>query len=392
MSSRRTLGSTAGLMLAVLAALGAVLILAPSLTRAQWIARLIAREASLEIASLAALALALLRRGGGRMVLAARVGSLAALAVGLVAFASPLATAWSTGTPFSLLRYVTWGGPAPTVSVERDLVLDPARPSLAANLWRGAGAAPRPFLVVVHGGSWRGGDKGEGEFLFREFAAAGYSVLDVRYRLAPADGFPAGIADVKCLLGRFRESAARFGVDPDRAALFGRSAGAQVAIIAAYSAGDARLPPSCAVEDRPVRAAISLYGPNDLVWGFENPMVPDVVSGNQSLRVYLGGTPSDRAEAYRLGSALAWADRALPPTLLIHGLGDQIVRVDHSRHVAAGLRERGRSVELVEVPFGEHGFDVRPGGVGEQITRHVALRFLAKALGPGEALLGSPHP
>ena len=85
-------------------------------------------------------------------------------------------------------------------------------------------------------------------------------------------------------------------------------------------------------------------------------------------------------------------DRALPPTLLIHGLGDQIVNIEHSRRLAAGLRRQARSVEFIEVPFGEHGFDVRPGGVGEQIVRHSVLRFLGVALAPRDPLLGSQQP
>jgi hypothetical protein len=37
-------------------------------------------------------------------------------------------------------------------------------------------------------------------------------------------------------------------------------------------------------------------------------------------------------------------------------------------------------VELITVPFGEHGFEVRAGGVGEQLARHSIVRFLTAAM------------
>ena len=166
------------------------------------------------------------------------------------------------------------------------MILDPQKPWLTADVFHAPGPPPHPFVVAVHGGSWRRGDKGELPHFSRRLAAAGYTVVDVRYGLAPAEPFPRGIADVKCLLGRVRERAAELGVDPARAALFGRSAGGEVALVAAYSAGDPRIPPSCPVADEPVRAVVALYAPGDMVWGHDNPMVPDVIQGTESIELY----------------------------------------------------------------------------------------------------------
>ena len=84
-----------------------------------------------------------------------------------------------------------------------------------------------------------------------------------------------------------------------------------------------------------------------------------------------------------LASPLAWLDRAVPPTLLLHGTGDAIVESLHSVLLEAQLKARGQTVELIVVPFGEHGFDMRPGGVGEQIARQATLRFLKRTSPPG---------
>jgi acetyl esterase/lipase len=281
---------------------------------------------------------------------------------------------------FSVLEYVTGAPASPPVRIERDIVLDPRRPELTADVFHAPGPAPHPFVVVVHGGSWRHGDKGELPQFSRRVAAAGYTVIDVRYALAPAAPFPRGVADVKCLVGRARESALRLGIDPARGALLGRSAGGQIALVAAYSARDPRIPPSCAVEDAPVRAVAAFYAPSDLQWGHANPMVPDVIRGTESIELYLGGPPTRAAEAYRLAAAETWADRALPATLLLHGGGDQLVSPIHSRQLAEGLARRGREVDFIEVPMGEHGMDARPGGTGDQIARQALLDFLGPRL------------
>jgi acetyl esterase/lipase len=302
-----------------------------------------------------------------------------AAAVAVVAFVAPL-SAFPRLADFSPTDYVLAGLNTPRVRVDRDVVLDPLMPRLVADVYHAPGPPPHPFLVLAHGGSWRGGDKGEVPHVSRRLAASGYTVVDVRYGLAPQEPFPRGVADLKCALGRVREQAAALGVDPACGALMGRSAGGQVALIAAYSAADPRLPPSCPVADVPPRAVVALYAPADLVWGHDNPMVPDIIRGTESLELYLGGPPARAAEAYRLGTPMSWVDRPLPPTLLVHGAGDQPVSPVHSRRLAAALAGKGRDVTLLEVPMGEHGVDARPGGTGEQITVRAVLDFLRTRL------------
>jgi acetyl esterase/lipase len=367
------------LALAVLAAAGALVIAAPSLHRVQWMARLALRETSLILLPIAVAGALAARGRRGRTAGLTRILCGGAAVVALVAFVAPL-TALPRRREFSPSEYVLAGLLTPDVRLESDIVLDPQKPRLTADVFHAPGPPPHPFVVVVHGGSWRRGDKGELRHSSRRLAAAGYTVVDVRYALAPAEPFPRGIADVKCLLGRVRERADELGIDPARAALFGRSAGGQIALIAAYSVGDPRLRPSCPVADEPVRAVAALYAPSDLVWGHDNPMVPDVIQGTESIELYLGGAPAEAPEAYRLATAMSWVGRAVPPTLLVHGGGDQLVSPIHSRRLAAALAGLGREFTFIEVPMGEHGMDARPGGVGEQISRHAVLDFLAARL------------
>jgi acetyl esterase/lipase len=179
------------------------------------------------------------------------------------------------------------------------------------------------------------------------------------------------------MVGLLRARAVELRLDPRRVILLGRSAGGQIALLAAYSAADARIPPACEVPDEPVSGVAAFYAPTDLAWGYEFPLRPDVVSGPESLELYLGGPPASHAEAYRLASPQSWTNRPLPRTLLVHGTGDRFVSIDHARRLSAALHAAGHPVEVLEIPLADHAYDVRVGGVGEQLSRAVLLRWLS---------------
>ena len=375
MPSRGGIRSWAALLTSACAAAAALLLLTPALARWVWIARLALRETSLAITAVALLAALLALPARDRRQRMARWLALPSGVVGLLPFATQLFVLMRLGLPFSPLEYAVGSRPQ-QVRVERHLVLEARAAPLRADVHHAPGAAPHPFVVLVHGGSWRSGERGEGAHLTRAIAVAGHTVIDVEYRLAPAHPFPDGIGDLKCALGRVRERAGELGIDPDRGVLLGRSAGGQMALVAAYSAGDPRVPPSCDVRDAPVQGVIGLYSPVDLVFGHANPMRPDVIASTRSIELYLGGPPSSRREVYRLASPRSWADRPLPPTLLLHGESDRIVGSLHSALLASELSANRSPVTLVRIPFGEHGFEMRPGSVSEQLARAAILEFL----------------
>jgi acetyl esterase/lipase len=366
--------------LAGLAAGPAIFMFLPVPTTRLWLVHLIALEASLVIALLGLLALFV----GLRATHAVRRVVMVVSGASFVAGASPFVMAAPLflrgGVSFSLREYLRGAEVAP-VTETHGVVLDPASSALVSDVYAGAGAGPHPFVVVIHGGAWRGGQVGESPWVSRTLARSGITVIDVGYRLSPASRFPAAVGDVKCQLGRARERFAELGLDASRAALLGRSAGGQIALVAAYSAGDPRVPPSCATEDTPVRAVVGLYAPTDMAWGHEHPSRPDVVRGPEALEAYLDGTPEQRPEAYRLATPQSWVDgRALPQTLLVHGGLDRMVWIGHSERLARALEERRQSVRLLEIPLAEHGFDRRSGGLGEQLARATIVEFLKTAL------------
>lgn len=349
-------------VLAALSVLQAAVMLLPPLAWGPWMLHF----GALELAPLAALtgigAIAASSEGWVRALgaVGAVVGLLPALTV------APLYL--REGARFSPLRWL--GATAPAAAREIDV---PFGDGLVVDLFRPSGAGPHPYVIVVHGGSWRGGDKGEVAPVSHALASAGYVVVDLRYRLAP---FPAAIEDVRKAIVEVHRRAEALDVDPERGALLGRSAGGQIALVAAYAPPEAFAPVA-----PPIRAVVALYAPTDLAWDHANPYVPDVVDGTAALEAYLGGSPAVAAEAYERATPMRWLDRPVPPTLLVHGTAERCVRPVNSERLRDALVARGQRVRTLLVPFADHGFDVRRGGLGEQLTRHVLLDFLGAELG-----------
>ena len=240
-------------------------------------------------------------------------------------------------------------------------------------------AGPHPAIMVMHGGSWRNGDKGtagiDPTITNRIFAARGYTVYDIQYRLVPGATFPAQFEDVICALGHVRAQAAADRTDPARTVVLGRSAGAHLALLAAYRAGRDPVPAGCS-PPAAVRGVIGFYGPTALARAYAIPADPDLVGGSALIAAFLGGTPADVPDRYRHATPQAALDHPVPPTLLVHGGADQIVQPEHSRSLAAALHAAPAPVALVEIPWAGHGFDAIFWGPGGQIALAAILRFL----------------
>jgi dipeptidyl aminopeptidase/acylaminoacyl peptidase len=97
---------------------------------------------------------------------------------------------------------------------------------------------------------------------------------------------------------------------------------------------------------------------------------------HEGLRALLGTEPGTDAQIYRAASPLERVSAHVRPTLLIHGTWDEPVPVDHSRRLAAALAAHGAQVQLVEVPFARHAFDIVPDGVHTLLAHEAITAFL----------------
>ncbi|MEQ0558468.1 alpha/beta hydrolase [Amycolatopsis sp. NEAU-NG30] len=105
---------------------------------------------------------------------------------------------------------------------------------------------PLPGLLYIHGGGFVSGsvDQFDGEAT-RLAAEVGAVVVSVDYRLAPEHPFPAGVEDCYAALVWTAESASELGIDPDRLAVAGGSAGGGLAAAVTLLARDRGGPRLC---------------------------------------------------------------------------------------------------------------------------------------------------
>lgn len=208
-------------------------------------------------------------------------------------------------------------------------------------------------LLLIPGGGYRWAvvDK-EGLDVARVFAAAGITCFVLRYRL-PADGWAAGpdapLQDAQRALRLVRAQAAADGLDPDRVAVLGASAGGHLAgMLTArrdetYAAVDA-------ADALSMRPDLSI-----LLYPVATMADPFVHAGSR--RQLLGEAPTPAMIARYSLERMEWT--GAPPVFLLHAMDDASVPVDNGLQLLATMRAAGVTTEAHLFQEGGHGFGIR---------------------------------
>jgi acetyl esterase/lipase len=231
--------------------------------------------------------------------------------------------------------------------------------------------AAAPCVVVVHGGGWDAGDRGEIAHLDHWLARRGFAVAAISYRLAPQFTWPAQRDDVLAAIAYLKSHGPALGVDPTRLVLLGRSAGGQLAEVVGYTSDD----PS-------IRGIVALYAPSDMAFAYAHAREDDAVKSPHLMRQFLGGTPETASAAYDAASALPRVTHTSPPTLLLHGQLDTLVWHRHSERLDRRLAEEGVPHAFVSLPWATHAFEYHLNGPGGQLTTYALEWFLAAVAAP----------
>jgi acetyl esterase len=126
------------------------------------------------------------------------------------------------------------GGPGDEVESVRDVTVPGPGGPIPVRVFRPAGEGPLPLVAYAHGGGWALGTLDAFGPVCRALAnASGAVVASIGYRLAPEHPFPAGLDDVRAAVRWLAANARELDGDPDRIAVAGDSAGANLATVTA---------------------------------------------------------------------------------------------------------------------------------------------------------------
>ena len=206
---------------------------------------------------------------------------------------------------------------------------------------------PHPAIITIHGGGWRIGSKAAMTRRARALADRGYVVVNVEYRLAPANKFPAQIHDIKSAITWTKANAATYDIDADNIATYGYSAGGHLALLAATTDGSEGLegPDSDPGIDTRVQAVVA---------GGPGVDFRDFAADEDRLSYFFGGTISDLPEAYQNASPAHWLSADDPPTMIFIGQRESVVSRPKVDAYMAELDSLGVTNELYEVPNKAH--------------------------------------
>ncbi|HTM93118.1 MAG TPA: alpha/beta hydrolase [Flavisolibacter sp.] len=305
-----------------------------------------------------------------------------------------------TKEQFLSKRYVVWLPKSAEPIFQQDVsfyTIPGTNRALLCDIWQPPKTKKHSGLAFIyfHGSAWTFLDKDFGtRTFFRHLASQGHVIMDVAYRLFPETDFLGMVHDTKHAIAWMKANAAVYNIDPKKVVVGGGSAGAHLALLAAYTAAGRQLAPTDLKQfDLSVEGVISLYGQSNLSATFyhtgqhlithssltkkkknERGNMPSWIRKRMGkdfhrlgfdkevepgrLTAILDGTSNEKPEAYSLFSPITYVHKHCPPTLIIHGKHDVLAPVSAIRQLYKCLKEEGVPVAMHLLPQTDHGFDL----------------------------------
>ncbi len=237
-----------------------------------------------------------------------------------------------------------------------NLTYNPGKPVTLHLIVPRAVSAPRPLLILVHGGGWRTGKKEGMLQLALDVAAHGFACATISYTLSDVAPFPAAIQDVKTAIRFLRSVAEEYGLDPERFAGLGCSAGAHLISLAALAGPEAGWDDGAyAGYPSTLQAFIDICGPTDFPSFTRFCLNGDVPPAENPYFQFLDYGKPGFEERERLASPLTHVKSGAPPALVIHGQEDPIVPFAQAETFVEALNNAGVCAQLVSYPQTDHG-------------------------------------
>jgi acetyl esterase/lipase len=206
----------------------------------------------------------------------------------------------------------------------------------------------RPAVLILHGGSWRGGARADLESLAVAAQQQGFVAVNVDYSLDAKPAFPAELEDVQAAIRWVRDHADEIGADPAKVGALGISAGGHLAALAA-TVGRGPL-----TSGARLGAVVTWSAPMNLaaLTGYAPP--PSNVLWNLVLTDVLGCTIAQCPQTYVTYSPVSNVTADDPPMMIVNSLAEPSVPYIQAQAMADRMRMAGVPVQLLPVPGASH--------------------------------------
>lgn len=197
----------------------------------------------------------------------------------------------------------------------------------------------KPAIVFFFGGGWSGGSPDQFERQARHFAKRGMIAITADYRVRTRHGVQVVecVKDAKAAIAWVRENAQRLGIDPEKIAASGGSAGGHLAAATGTISGFGS-------DERP--NAMILFNPAATLASIEGFQIP----GAAELRAKrFGCEPQVISPAHHIG-------KHTPPTLILHGKKDTTVPYPSVVAFESAMKKAERPCKLIGYEGEGHGF------------------------------------
>ncbi len=202
--------------------------------------------------------------------------------------------------------------------------------------------SPVGSVVCIHGGGWISGDKSDMCDVAMMLADQGFAAFCPQYSLAPLHSYPTAIEDIRAFISHLRTHAGDLGINPNRIATFGNSAGGYLSLSAAVSPEAAARANVCA----------DVCGLTDLT----QPQVQHPPISWDFIGQYMRVPYEGNEEIWIAASPLYQVDKNTAPTVIFHGDQDDIVPAEQSRKLHDALTLNGVPTALHVLPSEGHSF------------------------------------
>ena len=176
-----------------------------------------------------------------------------------------------------------------------------------------------PGVILIHGGGWRSGDRGLTVPMAQKLAGNGYVTISIEYRLSTEAHYPAAVYDIKSAVRWLRANAKKYSIDTNRIAIYGCSAGGQLAALVGTTNKDKTFEGNEGNLDHSssVQAIIDIDGVVDF-FGKGTEELSKPTGKPPAAQLWFGVSAEENPEMWRKASPINHLDENDPPILFIN--------------------------------------------------------------------------